>query len=151
MPSRAGKSRSTGALPQTRLAFTAEGSDSAVAEPDPQDADMAPPMSALVSMLLQACAEAFDSFEARNREQHPRSDVCVWLRDNDRIIATCCGCDEYFVGDMRFDPVTNSVLILPTEMMADSTLATVWTTLDAFAEEAATSLLRTERLRARRQ
>ena len=151
MPSRAGKSRSTGAVPQTRLISTAEGSDSAIAEPDPQDEDMAPPMSASVLMLPQPCAEAFRRFEARNREQHPRSDVCFRLLDNDRIIATCCGCDEYFVVDLRLDPVTNSVLVGPSEMKDDSTLNADWTTLDAFAQQAATTLLRTRRFRARRQ
>ena len=67
-PSRAGKSRSTGALPLTRLVSTSESSNSAVAEPDPQDADMAPPESAPVSTLPQLCADAFRIFEVRNQE-----------------------------------------------------------------------------------
>ena len=63
-----------------------------------------------------------------------------------------CGCDDFLVGDLRFDPVTISVLVGPSELMGDddSTLNADWTTLHAFAAEAAPSLLRIERFRARR-
>ena len=78
------------------------------------------------------------------------------LLDNDRIFAKCCGCDEYIFGDMRLDPVTNSVLVVSTLNAIQpghqrETGAPVWTTLVTFAEQAATTLLRTRRFRARRQ
>ena len=68
LPSRAGKSRSIGALPQTRLDSAAEGSDSVDMRmwlPDLQDAEMAPPASAPVSAPLSSCVESFRNFETR--------------------------------------------------------------------------------------
>ena len=133
-------------MPQARFLSTAEGSGSAVAEPDPQDADMAPPMSASASMLLQSCAEAFRSFEVRNREQHPRSAVSFSFMDDELISACCDG--EHIFGVMRLDPDTNSVMVRHRDPESEASFES---TLDSFAEKAATCLLRARRFRARRQ
>ena len=92
-------------------------------------------MSAPVPKLRQTCEEAFRSFEIRNREQHPRSDVSFRFVNNN-IFAVCSGCDGRCAGDLLYDPITNSVLVMPTEMLDGSMHKMVWKTLDAFAEEA---------------
>ena len=106
-------------------------------------------MSAPVPRLRQTCEEAFRNFEIRNREQHPRSDVSFRFVNNN-ILAVCSGCDGRCAGDLRYDPITNSVLVMPTEILDVLMSDMVWTR-DEFAEKSAISLLRNRRFRARRR
>ena len=92
---------------------------------------MAPPESAPAPTLPQLCAKAFRIFEARNREQHPRSAMRLLLMDEYRIAADCLGCDcELIFGALRLDPGTNSVMVHHRERESG---VPVVSTLDTFA------------------
>ena len=125
---------------QTRLICTAEGSDSAVAEPDPQDAEMAPPAGAPSPTLLQLYAEAFRIFLARNLELHPRSEVRFEFLNNKRIAAGCDG--EHFFGALKLDLGSDLLMVHHHDR---KTGAPVVAALDAFVEQAAATLLHLRR------